>query len=79
MDAVFYFQLQKEPPLQDKESHFSPVIQIKDEPIDEDYDKALVPQSDTSNVKQEVNEIEVRFRSDVHFGLIERNPRRRVV
>nr|XP_055027736.1 zinc finger MYM-type protein 4 isoform X2 [Misgurnus anguillicaudatus] len=49
--------LQKTPPAgqrTDKETHFSPVIQIKDEPIDEDYDKALLPQTDTSNVKQEV-------------------------
>ncbi|XP_055027739.2 zinc finger MYM-type protein 4 isoform X5 [Misgurnus anguillicaudatus] len=49
--------LQKTPPAgqrTDKETHFSPVIQIKDEPIDEDYDKALLPQTDTGNVKQEI-------------------------
>lgn len=49
--------VQKTPPpgqRTDKETHFSPVIQIKDEPIDEDYDKALLPQTDTSNVKQEI-------------------------
>ncbi|XP_056623010.1 zinc finger MYM-type protein 4 isoform X2 [Triplophysa dalaica] len=56
--------LQKEPPGPDKETHFPPVIQIKDEPIDEDYDKALIPQSDTSNVKQEVNENEASSPSD---------------
>ncbi|KAA0710947.1 Zinc finger MYM-type protein 4 [Triplophysa tibetana] len=56
--------LQKEPPGPDKETHFPPVIQIKDEPIDEDYDKALIPQSDTSNVKQEVNENEASSLSD---------------
>ncbi|XP_057199456.1 zinc finger MYM-type protein 4 isoform X2 [Triplophysa rosa] len=56
--------LQKEPPGQDKETHFPPVIQIKDEPIDEDYDKALIPQSDTSNVKQEITENEATSLSD---------------
>ncbi|XP_077095202.1 zinc finger MYM-type protein 4 isoform X2 [Siphateles boraxobius] len=39
----------------DRVTNYSPVIRIKDEPIDEDYDKALMPQSDMSRIKQELD------------------------
>ncbi|KTF93154.1 hypothetical protein cypCar_00007486 [Cyprinus carpio] len=41
----------------DRETSYSPVIQIKDEPIDEEYDKALMP-SDMSRIKQELDSSE---------------------
>uniref|UniRef100_A0A8C2E2P4 Si:ch211-266o15.1 n=1 Tax=Cyprinus carpio TaxID=7962 RepID=A0A8C2E2P4_CYPCA len=49
--------LQSEPPSEctDRETSYSPVIRIKDEPIDEEYDKALMPQSDMSRIKQELD------------------------
>lgn len=62
---AFHSQLQPEIPTEsaNRETNYSPVIRIKDEPIDEDYDKALIPQSDVSRIKQELenNENEVRF------------------
>ncbi|XP_059374636.1 zinc finger MYM-type protein 4-like isoform X1 [Carassius carassius] len=41
-----------------RETSYSPVISIKDEPIDEEYDKALMPESDMSRVKQELDSSE---------------------
>uniref|UniRef100_A0A8C2IX19 Si:ch211-266o15.1 n=1 Tax=Cyprinus carpio TaxID=7962 RepID=A0A8C2IX19_CYPCA len=51
--------LQPEPASEntDRETSYSPVIQIKDEPIDEEYDKALMP-SDMSRIKQELDSSE---------------------
>ncbi|XP_049319649.1 uncharacterized protein si:ch211-266o15.1 isoform X3 [Astyanax mexicanus] len=37
-----------------EETMCSPLTKIKDEPIDEGYDKALIPQSDISRVKEEL-------------------------
>ncbi|XP_072545089.1 zinc finger MYM-type protein 4 isoform X2 [Salminus brasiliensis] len=37
-----------------EETVYSPLTKIKDEPIDEGYDKALIPQSDISRVKEEL-------------------------
>ncbi|XP_009291177.1 zinc finger MYM-type protein 4 isoform X2 [Danio rerio] len=53
----------------DRDTSYSPVIRIKDEPIDEDYDKALMPESDLSRIKQELdgsdnNETEASSASD---------------
>ncbi|KAI2654206.1 Zinc finger MYM-type protein 4 [Labeo rohita] len=60
--------LQPDPPSEsaDRETSYSPVIQIKDEPVDEEYDKALMPQSDMSRIKQELenNENEASSASD---------------
>uniref|UniRef100_A0A673HU98 Zinc finger MYM-type protein 4-like n=1 Tax=Sinocyclocheilus rhinocerous TaxID=307959 RepID=A0A673HU98_9TELE len=42
----------------DRETSYSTVIRIKDEPIDEEYDKALMPQSDMSRIKQELDSSE---------------------
>ena len=39
----------------------SPLINIKDEPIDEDYDAALLPQSSSRQVKEELENQEVRL------------------
>ncbi|XP_016105624.1 zinc finger MYM-type protein 4-like isoform X1 [Sinocyclocheilus grahami] len=52
--------LQPEPPSEctDRETSYSTVIRIKDEPIDEEYDKALMPQSDMSRIKQELDSSE---------------------
>ncbi|XP_052001833.1 zinc finger MYM-type protein 4-like isoform X2 [Xyrauchen texanus] len=48
----------KDPPAEspNRETSCSP-INIKDEPIDEDYDKALMPQSDISRIKEELDNI----------------------
>ncbi|XP_017577082.1 uncharacterized protein si:ch211-266o15.1 isoform X1 [Pygocentrus nattereri] len=37
-----------------EETLYSPLMKIKDEPIDEGYDKALIPPSDISRVKEEL-------------------------
>ncbi|XP_051502519.1 zinc finger MYM-type protein 4-like isoform X1 [Myxocyprinus asiaticus] len=49
----------QDPPAEgtDREITCSP-IRIKDEPIDEDYDKALMPQSDISRIKEELDNID---------------------
>ncbi len=64
-DKCFFLQLEPASENTYRETSYSPVIQIKDEPIDEEYDKALMP-SDMSRIKQELdssenNENEVRF------------------
>ncbi len=62
--------LQPEPASEntDREKSYSAVIQIKDEPIDEEYDKALMP-SDMSRIKQELDNSE-NTENEVRFGLI---------
>lgn len=70
-NSAFYSQLQPEIPTEstDRETNYSPVIRIKDEPIDEDYDKALMPQSDVSRIKQELDGSE-NNENEVRFGLV---------
>ena len=39
----------------------SPAVKIKDEPVDEEYDRALVPQSPPGGIKDEPDTTEVRL------------------
>lgn len=44
-----------------------PPIRIKDEPIDEGYDAALLPQSSIRQIKEELEQQEVCVRACVHL------------
>lgn len=48
-----------EAPVEGSNPPASPGITIKDEPIDEGYDAALVPQSSTKQIKEELDQQEV--------------------
>lgn len=46
--------------MEDSNPPISPSINIKDEPIDEGYDAALLPQSSIRQIKEELEHQEVR-------------------
>ncbi len=45
--------------MEDSNPRLSPTINIKDEPIDEGYDAALLPQSSIRQIKEELEHQEV--------------------
>lgn len=45
--------------MEDSNPPISPSINIKDEPIDEGYDAALLPQSSLRQIKEELQEVGV--------------------
>lgn len=45
--------------MEDSNPQMSPTINIKDEPIDEGYDAALLPQSSIRQIKEELEHQEV--------------------
>ncbi|XP_040055245.2 zinc finger MYM-type protein 4-like isoform X2 [Gasterosteus aculeatus] len=49
-------------PMEDSNPAMSPTINIKDEPIDEGYDKALLPQSSIRQIKEELENQEEELR-----------------
>lgn len=49
-------------PMEESNPQMSPLIKIKDEPIDEGYDAALLPQSSIRQVKEELEHQEVCMR-----------------
>ncbi|XP_061751745.1 zinc finger MYM-type protein 4 isoform X1 [Nerophis ophidion] len=52
----------KPPPVEDRNQPMSPNIAVKDEPIDEGYDAALLPQSSVRQIKEELEHQEEELR-----------------
>lgn len=58
------FQTSEAPPVEESNPPPCPPVNIKDEPIDEGYDAALLPQSAARQVKEEMEQVGVMTRPE---------------
>lgn len=70
MNTLLLFQRSEAAPMEDSNPAMSPTINIKDEPIDEGYDKALLPQSSIRQIKEELENQEVGVGVLLHTFII---------
>uniref|UniRef100_A0A8C5E822 Zinc finger MYM-type protein 4-like n=1 Tax=Gouania willdenowi TaxID=441366 RepID=A0A8C5E822_GOUWI len=56
MKIFFFFQAAEAAPVEDNNHPVSPSVNIKDEPEDEGYDAALLPQSSARQIKEELEQ-----------------------
>lgn len=67
-NTLLLFQRSEAAPTEDSNPPISPSINIKDEPIDEGYDAALLPQSSIRQIKEELEHQEVGVgRESYHY------------
>lgn len=60
MSKLYYSSLKSHVKLPLSKLSISPQVKVKDEPVDEEYDEALVPYSTSGQVKDEPETVEVR-------------------
>lgn len=54
------FQTPEAAPVEESNPPICPAVNIKDEPIDEGYDAALLPQTSTRQIKEELEQVGVK-------------------
>lgn len=63
------FQTSEAAPIEDSNPPTSPTVNIKEEPVDEGYDAALLPQSSIRQIKEELEHQEVGMKRGLFLCL----------